>query len=122
VRNDPLAAPIPWPGTTATSVNQPVVLGRFEDGDPVAIRLVGEHVLIGGTTGRGKSGVLNLILAELCGRSDVVIWGIDMKGGLELAPWRPVLDRLATAAEDSLVSCSGDSLKIAGQRREDLVG
>ncbi len=36
VNNDPLATPIPWPGTNATSINEPVVLGRFEDGDPVA--------------------------------------------------------------------------------------
>jgi S-DNA-T family DNA segregation ATPase FtsK/SpoIIIE len=99
VNNDPLAAPIPWPGTKATSINEPIVLGRFEDGDPVAIRLVGEHVLTAGTMGRGKSGVLNAFMAELSSRTDVVLWGIDMKRGLELSPWRPVLDRLATTAD-----------------------
>ena len=96
VINDPLETPIPWPGSTATSINEPIVLGRFEDGDAVCTRLVGQHVLIAGTMGRGKSGVLNAIMAELSGRTDVVLWGIDMKRGLELAPWRPVLDRLAT--------------------------
>jgi S-DNA-T family DNA segregation ATPase FtsK/SpoIIIE len=99
VNNDPLATPIPWPGTSATSINDPIVLGRFEDGDPVAIQLVGEHVLTAGTMGRGKSGVLNAFMAELCGRTDVVLWGIDMKRGLELSPWRPVLDRLATSKD-----------------------
>lgn len=102
VRNDPLATPIPWPGTTATSVNEPVELGRFEDGEPVRFVLVGEHVLIGGATGRGKSGALNVILAALAGCVDVVLWGVDMKRGLELAPWRPVLDRLATTDEEAL--------------------
>ncbi len=99
VNNDPLATPIPWPGTSGTSINEPIVLGRFEDGDPVAIRLVGEHVLTAGTMGRGKSGVLNAFMAELSGRTDVVLWGIDMKRGLELSPWRPVLDRLATTED-----------------------
>jgi S-DNA-T family DNA segregation ATPase FtsK/SpoIIIE len=99
VNNDPLATPIPWPGTTATSISEPIVLGRFEDGDPVAIRLVGEHVLTAGTMGRGKSGVLNAFMAELSSRTDVVLWGIDMKRGLELSPWRPVLDRLATTED-----------------------
>ncbi len=99
VNSEPLAAPIPWPGTSATSVNEPIVLGRFEDSDPVAIRLVGEHVLTAGTMGRGKSGVLNAFMAELSGRRDVVLWGIDMKRGLELSPWRPVLDRLATTED-----------------------
>lgn len=99
VNKDPLAVPIPWPGSTATSINEPVVLGRFEDGGPVSIRLLGEHVLTAGTMGRGKSGVLNAVMAELSDRADVVLWGIDMKRGLELGPWRPVLDRLATTAE-----------------------
>ena len=99
VRDDPLATPILWPGSTATSVNEPVALGRFEDGDAVTIALVGEHVLIGGAMGRGKSGLLNAIMVELSVRVDVVLWGIDMKRGLELAPWRPVLDRLATTAD-----------------------
>ena len=99
VNNDPLATLIPWPGTNATSINDPIVLGRFEDGDPVAINLVGEHVLTADTMGRGKSGVLNAFMAELSGRRDVVLWGIDMKRGLELMPWQPVLDRLATTED-----------------------
>jgi S-DNA-T family DNA segregation ATPase FtsK/SpoIIIE len=78
-------------------VSEPIALAIFEDGEPLRIRLLGEHALIGGATGRGKSGALNVIVAELSARSDVVLWGIDLKGGLELAPWLPVLDRLATA-------------------------
>jgi hypothetical protein len=77
----------------------PIVLGRFEDGELVSIRLVGEHVLTAGTMGRGKSGVLNAFMAELSVRTDVVLWGIDMKRGLELSPWRPALDRLATTED-----------------------
>jgi DNA segregation ATPase FtsK/SpoIIIE, S-DNA-T family len=99
VLNDPLSNTIPWPGSNVTTINEPIELGRFEDGAPVAIRLVGEHVLIAGTMGRGKSGVLNAFMAALSRRTDVVMWGIDMKRGLELAPWQPVLDRLATTEE-----------------------
>jgi DNA segregation ATPase FtsK/SpoIIIE-like protein len=95
VHDDPLATPIPWPGSTATSINDPIVLGHFEDGDSVAILLVGNHVLTGGTTGSGKSGVMNAFMAERSGRADAVLWGIDMKRGIELGPWRSVLDRLA---------------------------
>jgi S-DNA-T family DNA segregation ATPase FtsK/SpoIIIE len=95
VHDDPLTTPIPWPGSTAASINEPIVLGRFEDGDPVNLRLVGNHLLTGGTTGSGKSGVVNAFMAELSGRTDAVLWGIDMKRGIELGPWRSVLDRLA---------------------------
>src|SRR5262249_32751628 len=79
VRNDPRATPIPWPGNPATSINDPIALGQFEDGEPVKLVLPGGHILIGGATGRGKSGVLNVILAELATRQDVVLWGVDMK-------------------------------------------
>ena len=65
-------------------------------------RLFGEHVLIGGTMGRGKSGLLNAIMAALSLCPDVVVWGVDMKMGLELLPWLPVLGRLATTNEEAL--------------------
>jgi DNA segregation ATPase FtsK/SpoIIIE, S-DNA-T family len=102
VNRDPLATPIAWPGSKATGIGEPVVLGLFDNGDPVRLALVGEHLLIGGATGRGKSGLLNAILAELSVRADVVVWGIDMKLGLELAPWRPMLGRLATTRDEAL--------------------
>jgi S-DNA-T family DNA segregation ATPase FtsK/SpoIIIE len=117
VRNDPLAVPIPWPGSTATTINEPVVLGRFEAGDTVQIALVGEHMLIGGAMGRGKSGVLNAIMAELSVRSDAVVWGIDMKRGLELAPWRPMLDRLATT-EDAAYELLSAANRVLDARAE----
>ncbi len=102
VRNDPLSTPIPWPGDPADCVTEPIALGQFEDGERVRFALPGGHVLIGGATGRGKSGVLNVILAELATRLDVVLWGVDMKRGLELAPWRRVLHRLATTDDEAL--------------------
>jgi DNA segregation ATPase FtsK/SpoIIIE-like protein len=34
-----------------------------------------------------------------CG--DVVIWGIDLKKGMELGPWAPCIDRLATTPEEA---------------------
>ena len=102
VRDDPLSTPIPWPGDPADSAMDPIGLGQFEDGEPVRFALPGGHVLIGGATGRGKTRVLNVILAELATRSDVVLWGFDMKRGLELAPWRRVLGRLAITDDEAL--------------------
>jgi S-DNA-T family DNA segregation ATPase FtsK/SpoIIIE len=46
--------------------------------------------------GSGKSGLLNVILGTLTACPDVVLWGIDLKGGMELQPWAPCLRRLAT--------------------------
>jgi S-DNA-T family DNA segregation ATPase FtsK/SpoIIIE len=93
---DPHAGAIPWPGPTARSLADPIELGVFEDATTVRVPLLRRHALIGGTTDSGKSGVLNVILGNLVACPDVVLWGIDLKGGMELHPWASCLARLAT--------------------------
>jgi S-DNA-T family DNA segregation ATPase FtsK/SpoIIIE len=108
VETDPHAGPIRWPtGTGSTepgspSIAVPVTVGVFEDGSPVRLRLLYRNTLIGGVVGAGKSGLLNVILAALTGCRDVVLWGIDLKGGMELRPWARCLGRLATTAADAV--------------------
>src|SRR5262249_38025053 len=108
IESDPHAAPIPWPGLTKpaggkdASIARPAELGVFEDGRPVPVLLLRRHVLIGGTTGSGKSGLLNVLLAVLTGCPDTVLWGIDLKGGMELGPWARCLHRVATTADQAV--------------------
>jgi S-DNA-T family DNA segregation ATPase FtsK/SpoIIIE len=59
------------------------------------------HVLVGGIAGAGKSGVLNVIIGNLVACPDIVLWGIDLKGGMELRPWAPCLARLATTPAEA---------------------
>ncbi len=105
VERDPLARPIPWTAPAATSITQPVTLGLFEDQRPVELRLWEadrqRHVLIAGVNGSGKSGLINVALGSLARCRDLVIWGVDLKGGMEFAAWRPVLDRLATTPAEA---------------------
>jgi len=98
---DPHSADIPWPGTVNISIAQPIGLGLFEDGSLALIRILRRHVLIGGIAGAGKSGILNIILAVLAACHDVEIWGIDLKGGMELKPWAICMNRLATTPEQA---------------------
>ena len=95
IEKDPHATPIEWPGTTGTSITQPADIGLSEDGVPVRVLFLRRHALIGGTTGSGKSGVVNVTLAHLAACGDVVLWGVDMKGGMELKPWASCFQRLA---------------------------
>lgn len=97
LHRDPLAVARPWTGPSGESIADPVQLGMFSGGGRVDISLLGEHMLIAGAPRRGTSGLANVIIAELAARCDVVLWGIDCTGGLELAPWRRVLDRLAAS-------------------------
>ena len=59
------------------------------------------HALFAGTTGSGKSGGLNVLMATLAACDDVVIWAIDLKNGMELQPWAPCIDRLATTPQEA---------------------
>jgi DNA segregation ATPase FtsK/SpoIIIE, S-DNA-T family len=101
VETEPLAAPVPWPGPTNWSVTNLAEIGISEDGQPVRVLLLRRNVLIGGIAGSGKSGVLNVIIAVLAACRDVRLWGVDLKGGMELGPWEAVFERIATTPEDA---------------------
>jgi hypothetical protein len=98
---DPHADAIPWPGPSVRSVTEPVDLGPFEDAAPCRVLFLRRHALFAGTTGSGKSGGLNVLMANLTACRDVIIWGIDLKNGMELGPWQECLDRLATTPEQA---------------------
>jgi S-DNA-T family DNA segregation ATPase FtsK/SpoIIIE len=101
IETDPHASPIPWPGPTVTSITQAIELGLLEDGQPVKVLLLRRNALVGGIIDSGKSGILNVILGNLAACHDVVIWGIDLKGGMELGPWESCLERLATTPREA---------------------
>jgi S-DNA-T family DNA segregation ATPase FtsK/SpoIIIE len=102
VEIDPHANPIAWAGPSVTSITQPMDIGLFEDGRKVLLSLLRRNILVAGMVGSGKSGILNIILGNLVACHDVEIWGVDLKEGMELAPWEPCLDRLATTPEQAV--------------------
>jgi len=93
---DPHAGAIEWPGPSVTSITEPIELGPFEDATPARVLFLRRHGLLGGATGSGKSGGLNVLMGNLSACRDVVIWAIDLKNGMELQPWASCIDRLAT--------------------------
>jgi DNA translocase FtsK/SpoIIIE-like protein len=98
---DPHAYAIEWPGPSAESITESIELGPFEDAEPCRVLFLRRHVLLGGTTGAGKSGGLNVLMGNLAACRDVVIWAVDLKKGMELGPWAPCIDRLATTPEEA---------------------
>lgn len=116
---DPHAEAIRWRGSSATSIADPIELGLYEDATPVLVSFLRRHALIGGIAGSGKSGVLNVILANLVACPDVVLWGIDLKGGMELRPWSPCLDKLATTPREA-AALLRDGVRVLDTRAEEL--
>ncbi|MGW4476579.1 hypothetical protein ACWENQ_43555 [Nonomuraea sp. NPDC004354] len=119
IETDPHADAITWPGPSVSSITQPVRLGLFEDGSPVRVFLLRRHALVGGVAGAGKSGGVNVLLGELSACSDVIIWGIDLKRGMELLPWASCLDRLATTPQEA-EQLLHDAVLVLDGRAEDL--
>ena len=119
LEKDPHAEPIPWPTPTSDTVADPVDLGVFEDAAPVRVGLLHRHALVAGIAGSGKSGILNVILAALTACPDVVLWGIDLKGGMELQPWASCLDRIATDPQEA-AELLADAVTILDTRATNL--
>lgn len=117
--NDPHANAIPWPGPSVRSITEPIELGPFEDAAPCRVLFLRRHAIFGGTTGSGKSGGLNVLLANLTACQDVVIWAIDLKRGMELGPWHECIDRLATTPEQA-TALLRDAVAIMEARAEFL--
>ena len=69
---DPHADAIVWPGPSVASITEPIDLGPFEDAVPCRVLLLRRHGLLGGATGAGKSGGLNVLLGNLVACADVV--------------------------------------------------
>jgi DNA segregation ATPase FtsK/SpoIIIE, S-DNA-T family len=85
---DPLHEPVvPLPPADVPDLAALPVALR-EDGGVFRQRLLGNHILVAGATGGGKSGVEWAIIHALSPgiRSGLVqVWGIDPKGGMEFA-------------------------------------
>lgn len=122
---DPHADAIPWPGPSVTSITQPIDLGPFEDATACRVLFLRRHGLAGGTTGAGKSSWLNVLMGNLVACTDVVIWAIDLKKGMELKSWQSCLGRLATTPAQAtallrdavaILSARADVLAAIGQR------
>jgi S-DNA-T family DNA segregation ATPase FtsK/SpoIIIE len=125
LETDPHADAITWPGPSVTTITEPIDLGPFEDADPARLLLLRRHALVGGVSGSGKSGGLNVLMGNLTACRDVVIWAIDLKRGMELRPWQSCLGRLATTPTEAralladavtILEARADLLATTGQR------
>jgi hypothetical protein len=88
------------PALPGGSIADPLVVGRYDNGDPLQLWLPadvpagrnGTHLLIAGMSGSGKGdGALN-VLTEILSRKDVIVWLSDPKSFQDFRPLLPGLD------------------------------
>lgn len=111
-----LDVPSAWDGKT-------VPMGMESTGGIWRLRL-GPHTLVAGASGSGKASLvwgLLLGLAEPIHAGLIEVWGIDRKGGMELALGHSLLTRFAADAERSVVLLE-DAVTAMQQRARDLAG
>lgn len=111
-----LELPMPWDGQTVT-------MGKTTSGALWALRL-GPHTLVAGSSGSGKASLvwgLLLGLAEPIHSGLIEVWGVDRKGGMELALGRALLTRFAADAERSVILLE-EAVTAMQARAQELAG
>ena len=96
ILSDPriLKRPVPWEGpswTNGASIADSISIGMYQDGTECEVEVPATMIQVMGQIGSGKSlgGAWNA-LAEMITRYDCVVWGIDIKKGLQtLGPLVP---------------------------------
>ena len=106
-----LRKPVPWEGPSWTagasggaSIADSISIGMYQDGTECEVEVPATMIQVMGQIGSGKSlgGAWNA-LSEMITRYDCVVWGIDIKKGLQtLGPLVPGLHRVATTPADAI--------------------
>lgn len=120
------------PEYRASTINEPFAIGVQEDGSILKISLRELHLFLAGTTGAGKSNVINVLLAQLGWCVDTLIWVIDMKGGRTAKPWlqawiegradAPVIDWVATTRDEAVLMATAFKTAIEGRANSGIGG
>lgn len=120
--SDALAQPFRFPlGGTWDGAS--VLMGLSEGGTEWRLPL-GPHTLVAGSSGSGKASLvwgLLLGLLQPIHSGLVEVWGIDRKGGMELAMGRDLLTRFASDAAHS-VALLEEAVEVMQSRARELAG
>ncbi|GAA2629761.1 plasmid transfer protein TraB [Streptomyces axinellae] len=131
VPKDMLTEKAPWPGPSSMggSITEPIVVGRYEDGDPEQFWFPHDsktgrnatHFLAAGMNGSGKSVGIGIGILEALTRTDGIVWAVDpSKGKQTFAPFLPYLDwaEMTIAGGEAMI----DALSQVITARADALG
>jgi S-DNA-T family DNA segregation ATPase FtsK/SpoIIIE len=98
------------------------IIGVRSDGTEKTLQMFvpgwgARNALIAGTKGSGKSGLLSRIWAHFTLCDDVVQWGVDLKGGVELGPWEGTFDWIVNTREDAVAMMAAAAMLVDNRAR-----
>jgi S-DNA-T family DNA segregation ATPase FtsK/SpoIIIE len=124
---DPLAERIPAlpiPASSADVDFSAVPVGRTERGELWTMDLAANlHILIGGQTGSGKSGVLQSLIRSLAPAiqdGSVIIWLFDPKEGLEFGGLEELAARYEDGDHEAMAEMLGDAVTMMRKQMRKL--
>lgn len=130
--NRPLQAAVNYtPDRRPADVRQPIMVGEYEHGDSVLLKILSAHWLIVATTGGGKSVLVHNLIARLTACANALVWigGSSKVPTLAfgwILPWlrgeapRPAIDRVACNAR-ALREMLRDAYQLCDERNDRLV-
>ncbi|WP_191844576.1 FtsK/SpoIIIE domain-containing protein [Catellatospora chokoriensis] len=124
-QGDPLSAvvrPLPVPMVADLAA---LPIGRRETGQTWHLRLSGGHVLVVGATDAGKGSFVHSFIRSLAGgiaSGTVRVWGIDPKGGMEMAPAAPLLERFLCDGAKEMADTLDEAVDVMDKRTVALRG
>ena len=101
-----------------------VTLGRTSDGSPWRLDLTARHTLVVGRSGSGKGSIFWGIAGNLAPASHagiVQLWGVDLKGGVEVSVGGPMFSHIAMNEPDA-VRLLGDLHRVIIHRQSLMRG
>lgn len=97
---EPLADVVPW--SIEPMLDHHVGVGVDADGRTVRVTLLGQSMLVGGSTGAGKSGLLQILVGSAVATPNWRVALVDPKR-VEMSMWRPYVEHFAAELDDVVV-------------------
>jgi S-DNA-T family DNA segregation ATPase FtsK/SpoIIIE len=126
ITQDPFTNEVPPFPPERDVLTHGIPIGRREDGTTWRLKLPGNHILVAGATGSGKSEFLRTVihgLEDVVDNGTAKIWGFDPAGGMQFAAVQHLFDRFIYGSRPTqFADALEEAVRMMQARQEALRG